>query len=118
MKVDTTPPPPPVIDGITEEETYYVGGAKFRIGGLESDKASVEYTMNYKLDNDGNDISVWMATTALQQIQQDMDTNDWYIEIPIPLNGNYAIAARQYDDANPRNRSEPSSAVIVYVRGE
>ena len=101
LRVDTTKPNPPSITVISDR-TYYTD-TTFRITGLLSDNNSmVEFTLNYNGDQ-----SVW--TNPIQTIEH--VSGVYYVDIPLTTNGSYQIAARQYDNANPRNRSEVSVPV-------
>jgi hypothetical protein len=98
LSVRTEVPAPPSID-ITAG-TYYNDALMFRIGNLLTNLgSSVEYALNFRGAQ-----TVW--TTVTQNIQG-ASPGSYFVDIPLNINGSYQIAARQYDNANPRNRSLP-----------
>lgn len=109
--IDTTGPQSPTVSGLVPNTTYY-GNETFNITGLESDKVSVEYCLNYNISNPS--AAVWVSVPNTYTIQGSVANGYSINGIPIELNGTYNIAARQYDNATTPNLSAvPAAANIL-----
>jgi len=111
LRVKTSLPAAPSVSIIRDGAVVTAGtqyqNVSFRINGLLTNVSAntiVEYTLNFNGDQ-----SAW--TTLTQPIQG--SAGNFYADIPLTINGSYQIAARQYDNANPRNMSAVSGAVNV-----
>jgi len=102
LQVKTSLPQAPSIDTAVAGTHY--GNTSFHINDILSSNAAVEYTLNYTGAG-----SVW--TTLTQAIHGTV--GNYYAIIPLSVNGGNQIAARQYDNANPRNLSGISNVVSV-----
>lgn len=102
LKIKTTSPSAPSIKinnntADTGGNRNYYGNVNFVVSSLSGDVGTVEYHLNYSGPSDDNS-DQWVAYSG--QISGS-ETNN----IPISINGNFNIAARQYDNATNPNRS-------------
>jgi len=99
INIDTVPPTPPTIQGNGILANNY-GDRSFTISGTEATASSVEYHQSYpnpapiNPPEDG-----WITPSSISNI-------------PLDRSGTYRIAARQYDNAVPPNKSDPSTSPL------
>jgi hypothetical protein len=100
LRVKTSQPAAPRVTRESANTVYYAN-TRFYIRDLVSTTALVEYTLNGGTS--------WTTATQTKYT----DAGGIYVEVPIEINGSHQVAARQSDDANPRNQSLPSTPNVL-----